>query len=94
MMLGAAQGLSDLATQGIPSAERLSTWSSTQAAMSYRSIMSGFPVRARCLGPSSKRLVNFFQASAVGCCPRNLRSPSPQPPEDTTPATRSSTPPQ
>jgi hypothetical protein len=32
MMLGAAQGLSDLASQGLPNAQRLSTWSSTQTA--------------------------------------------------------------
>lgn len=31
-MLGAARGLSDLASQGMPNAQRLSTWSSTQAA--------------------------------------------------------------
>ena len=37
--------------------------------------------------------VNFAQASGVGCWPRNFRSPSPQPPQEITAATRRSAPP-
>jgi hypothetical protein len=47
MMLGAAQGLSDLATQGLASAQRLSTWQSTQAVgKSYLDVLTSIKTAA------------------------------------------------
>ena len=56
--------------------------------ISSRGTMSDLPVAARWARPRSSISVNFAQASGVGCWPRNLRSPWPQPPLEMTAAMR------
>ncbi|MCY1542104.1 hypothetical protein D9M68_778310 [compost metagenome] len=59
---------------------------------SKRDIQRLSPVSCLCLRPFSRMPMNFSQDSGVGCWPRNLRSPLPQPQEERQQAKRSSMP--